>query len=100
MSNDIREEAEVVMMKFQIKHRWSGHLLFECKLTEEIKEQEYRFQLGFVVKKAIEEGADLRHADLRGANLRGANLRDADLRGADIRDASLAGADLTGTKHH
>ena len=95
MSNDVRKEAEAVIMKFQIKHRWSGHLLFECKLSEEIKEQEYRFQLGFVVKKAIEEGADLRHADLRDAN-----LRDADLRGADIRDASLAGADLTGAKHH
>jgi uncharacterized protein YjbI with pentapeptide repeats len=78
-------------MKFEIKHRWSGVILFslECE------------SLKLCVSAAVGSGADLcdanlRGADLRGADLRGADLCDADLRGADLRGADLGGADLRG----
>lgn len=71
-------------MKFEIKNRWSGAVMFECELSAEVAGMEYRFQLGFAVKKAVE-------AD---ANLAGANLADAYL-----ADANLAGAYLAGAKN-
>ena len=78
-------------MKFEIKHRISGDILFSVK-TESLR---------LAVGLAVKAGADLRHANLWGADLRGADLRhadlgDADLRGADLRHANLWGADLRG----
>jgi len=93
-------------MKFAIRHRYSGSVLFALE-TESLK---------MCVEAAIQGGADLQDADLRcedlrgadlrgadllgadllGANLQDADLRGADLRGADIRDANLRGADLHG----
>ena len=40
-------------MKFAIKRRWSGEVMFECELTAEIAVKSYRLQLGFAVKKAV-----------------------------------------------
>ncbi len=76
-------------MKFEIKSRWDGKILFSIA-TKSWK---------LAVEAAVKAKADLRGADLRGAYLRGADLRDAnlggaDLRGADLRDANLGGADL------
>ena len=71
-------------MKYEIKHRWNGSVLFsfECgSLREAVVEA--------AKQKANLRGADLRGADLRGANLRGANLRGANLSGADLNDANL-----------
>ena len=64
-------------MPVEIKHRYTGALLFTY------------------------DGADLREAYLReanlsGANLRGANLSGADLIGANLREANLSGANLSG----
>ena len=66
-------------MKFEIKHRFSGALLFslECE------------SLKLCLEAAVKEKANLRYADLRGANLRGADLRGANLRGADLLGADL-----------
>lgn len=47
-------------------------------------------------KRAILEGADLRHANLEGADLEGAVLRGANLRCANLEGAYLGGADLRG----
>ena len=56
-------------VKFEIKNRWTGSVLFEYeKENNTIKE---------TVEKAVEEGANLGGADLEGANLRGANLAGA-----------------------
>ena len=82
-------------MKFSIKKRFTGNVLYECELDAEIAGKDYSFQLGFAVKSAVKHGADLRDANLRDANLRGANLRGAYLRGADLRDADLSDADLS-----
>ena len=70
------------MKTFEIRHRYTGLVLFEVK-SGSLKDANLRY-------------ANLRDADLRGANLRYANLRDADLRGADLRGADLRGADLRG----
>ena len=75
-------------VKFEIKNRWTGSVLFEYeKENNTLKD---------TVEKAIEEGANLRGADLEGANLEGADLRGADLRGADLEGAYLEGAYLEG----
>ncbi len=81
-------------MKFEIKNSWSGQAQYSCELDAEVSGWTYRAQLGFAVKRAFSEGADLRGAVLRGADLRGAVLRGADLRGADLRGAVLRDADL------
>ena len=81
-------------MKFEIKHRLTGVVLFALECGS----------LKLCVEAAVKEKAYLRGADLGGAylvgaylvgaNLRGANLRGADLGGADLGGANLVGADL------
>ena len=78
-------------MKFEIKHRWNGNVLFSLE-TESIK---------LAVEAAVKSDANLRDvdlgdADLGDANLYGANLGGANLRGADLGDANLGDADLGG----
>ena len=81
-------------MKFEIKHRWTGEILFECKADS------MRLAVELAVrKKANLAGANLADANLAGANLAGANLAgaylaDANLAGANLADANLAGANL------
>jgi len=82
------------MMNFEIKNRWTSEVIFSCELPAELAGMEYRFQLGFAVKKAAAAKADLRNADLSDADLRNADLRGADLSDADLRNANLSGADL------
>ena len=81
-------------MKFEIKHRYSGELLFSIE-TETMK---------MAVEAAIKQKADLRYADfscanlsyadLRYADFSSANLSYADLRSADLRSANLSCANL------
>ena len=85
-------------MNFQIKHRFTGAVLFELE-TKSLKLcVEAAVKLSAYLGDADLRGADLRDAylggaDLRGANLARANLRGANLRDADLRDAYLARAD-------
>ena len=58
-------------MNFEIKSRFTSAVMFSCELSAEVAGMEYRFQLGFAVKKAVEAGANL-----SGANLSGAIWRD------------------------
>ena len=81
-------------MKFEIKHRVTGAVLFELECGS----------LKLCVEAAVKQGAYLRGAYLQGAYLRGAYLRGAylqgaDLRGADLHGAYLHGADLQGAKN-
>ena len=90
--------------KIQIKHRWTGNVLFEHECTtildclkEAIKKGaglRDAYLQGAYLRGAYLQGAGLQGADLRGAYLRGAYLRDADLRGADLQGADLQDADL------
>jgi len=79
---------------FQIKNRFTGAVIFECELSADVVDKEYRFQLGFAVKKAVEARANLARANLAGAYLGGANLADANLARANLAGAYLGGANL------
>ena len=81
-------------MKFEIHNRWSCAVQYTCELSATVADKSYSIQLGFAIKKAIAEKANLRGADLSGANLSGADLSDASLLNADLSDANLSGADL------
>ena len=94
------------MPLFEIKHRFTGSLLFSLQ-TESLKlcvqaavEANANFRgadlSGANLSGAYLSGANLRGADLSGANLSGANLRDANLSGANLRGADLSGANLSG----
>src|SRR3990167_4985107 len=68
-------------MKFEIKNRWSGKLIFS------VEAENWRFAVEAAIKS---------EANLSGANLSGANLSWADLSGADLSGANLSGANLSG----
>ncbi len=72
------------MALIEIKHRFTGSVLFELDCGG----------IKICLEAALKAGADLRGADLRGAYLRGANLGGADLSGADLYGADLYGANL------
>ena len=74
---------------FQIKNRFTGAVIFECELSADVAGKEYRFQLGFAVKKAVEAGANLAGAYLVGANLAGAYLAGAYLANAKWSDGII-----------
>jgi hypothetical protein len=73
-------------MKFEIKHKTTGTVLYSFKGEG----------LSDAVMKAVKEGANLEGANLEGANLRGANLEGANLWVANLRGANLEGANLEG----
>ena len=75
-------------VKFEIKNRWTGSVLFEYEKEDNTLKE--------TVEKAIEEGANLEGANLGGANLEGADLGGAYLGGADLGGANLGGAYLGG----
>src|ERR1051325_243734 len=83
-------------MKFEIHNRWSGAVQYTCELSAEVADKSYSIQLGFAIKKAIAEKANLHETNLRDASLRDADLSDASLRGGDLSGANLNGADLIG----
>ena len=95
--------------KFEIKHRYSGAVLFEME-TESIKlclEAAVKSEADLSeanLSRAYLSEADLSEAHLRGAHLRWANLSEADLSeanlsGADLSRAYLRGAHLSGAKN-
>jgi len=71
----------------QIKHRWTGDLLYEGLSGMTMRE---------TLESSTKSGADLSGADLSGADLSGADLSGADLSGADLSGANLSGANLSG----
>jgi uncharacterized protein YjbI with pentapeptide repeats len=81
-------------MNVQIKHRFTGAVLFEAELDAAYDSATDAVRLGVAVRLALKVHADLRDAYLRGADLGGAYLGGAYLRGADLRGANLGGADL------
>ena len=101
MNTDMTETIE----KFEVRNRWTSAVQFvaEIGVTPDLS---YNIKLGFAVRWATKNGADLSGADLSGADLYGAdlsganlseaNLSGADLSGADLYRADLSGADLSG----
>ena len=79
------------MSTIQIKHRYTGAVLYEHEPTDEQQAS------GLAMRAAI-EAAFKCNANLRGADLSGANLSDTNLSGANLRGANLSGADLIGIR--
>lgn len=71
------------MTTIQIKHRWTGAVLFECEAPEGI---EIRQHIRHALEKANKARADLSYSNLSYSNLSGSNLRGADLSGSDLSD--------------
>ena len=82
-------------MKVEIKHRYTGAVLFACDVPDENSGMAMRHAL----EKATEAGANLAGVNLTGANLTSANLADANLADANLTGADLADASLTGAKN-
>ena len=87
-------------MKFEIKSRWTGAVIFTADIDCD-DGASHGIRLGLAVKVAVKARADLASANLSGANLyvadlSGANLAGANLHGADLASADLAGANLYG----
>ena len=83
------------MMKYQIKHRYTSEVIFEC----EVDEQESGMNARHALEKAVAAKTNLSGASLSGANLSGASLIGANLSGANLSGANLSGAKkLTGPR--
>ena len=72
-------------MKIEIKHRWSGEILFSAEAES----------FPFAVEMAIKSKASLSRANLSGASLSRADLSGANLSGADLYGADLSRANLS-----
>ena len=72
-------------MKIEIKHHWTGAVLFSTD-AESLKD---------ALDKAVTSGSNLRGCDLRGSSLSYSDLRGCDLRGCDLSYSNLSGSDLT-----
>jgi hypothetical protein len=83
---DTTTPADDGLTHYEIKHRWSGAVMFTGRFGS----------LRLCVEAAFVAKTDLRNTNLRGAYLSGADLRGADLSGADLSGAYLSGADLRG----
>jgi len=88
-------------MKFEIKNKWTGVILFSMETdsfrtcVEAARAGLGYADLGYVnLSFADLGGAKLTGAKLTGANLKAANLRGADLGGANLKAANLRGVDL------
>jgi hypothetical protein len=82
-------------MKFEIKNRFNGRVIFSLE-TESMKLcVEAAWKAGANLSRANLSGADLSRANLSGANLSGANLSGANLSGANLSRANLSRANLS-----
>jgi uncharacterized protein YjbI with pentapeptide repeats len=77
---------EISAMKFEIKHRGNGSVLFSLETTS----------LKLCVEAAVKSGVNLHGVNLHGANLSGAYLSGAYLYGANLSGVNLHGAYLYG----
>jgi uncharacterized protein YjbI with pentapeptide repeats len=82
-------------MKIEIKHRWSGSVLFSIETDSMKLAVEAAVKQKVSLREADLSEADLRAADLRAANLRAANLSEANLSEADLSEADLSEANLS-----
>jgi len=80
-------------VKFAIKHRFSGSVLFEAEI-DATDDTPLSIKLGLSVKWAISAKANLRYANLSSADLSSANLRYANLSYANLSYANLSSANL------
>ena len=70
----------------EIKHRYTGAVIYSCE-AEAFRE---------CAERAVKEKVSLRGANMRWADLREANMSGANMRGADMSGANMIGADMRG----
>ena len=81
-------------MKVDIRNRWSGAVQFTAEI-ECAEDATTSVRIGFAVKWAVKNKADLSEANLSGANLSWANLSGANLSRANLSWANLSRANLS-----
>ena len=74
-------------MLFEIKHRYSGAVLFALETTS----------MKLCVQTAIKSGSNLSYSDLRGSDLSGSDLRGSNLSYSDLSYSNLSYSDLSGS---
>jgi len=79
-------------MKHQIKHPYTGAVLFDCDVPDDIPVEQVTC---YALEKANLSGVNLSGADLSGADLSGADLSGANLSRANLSGANLSGANLS-----
>ena len=72
-------------MKFEIKNRFNGSIIFSIETTS----------FSLCVEAAIKNSADLSYSDLRYSDLRSADLRSANLSYSDLSYSDLSYSDLS-----
>ena len=83
-------------MKIEIKHRFTGAVIFSVEAVSMREAVEAALAAGCNLIGADLTGADLRVCDLSGADLRGCDLRGCDLRVCNLTGCNLTYADLSG----
>ena len=81
--------------KFEVRNRWTSAVQFVAEISV-TSDMSYGIKLGFAVRWATKNGANLSGADLYRANLSVANLSVANLSGANLSGANLSVANLYG----
>ena len=76
-------------MKFEIKNRFNGNIIFSFESSS------FKICVETAIKAKIDlSGSDLRWSDLSGSDLSGSDLRGSDLRGSNLRGSDLSGSNL------
>lgn len=75
-------------MKHQIKNRYTGDVIYECDVPDDLPSG---MRARHALESAVRGGANLDGTNLRGAHLSGAYLRDANLSGAKVGGKTVAG---------
>ena len=82
-------------MKYEIKHRYTGAVLFTAELGAEYDNESESIRLGAAVKIAVKAKANLSYSNLSYSNLRGSNLSGSNLSYSDLSGSDLLGSDLS-----
>ena len=77
-------------MKYQIKNRWDGSVIFEAEI-ECAADTRDDVKLGLAIRVAVSALANLAGANLEGAYLAGAYLAGANLEGANLEGVKVDG---------
>ena len=87
-------------MKIEIKHLYSGEVLFSHECEDNTIKVTVReaVKVGANLRKADLSGVDLSEANLSKADLIGVNLSGVDLRWVDLREAKLGDFTLIGSR--
>ena len=79
----------------EIKHRYTGAVIYSCEAETFRECAERAVKEKVSLSEADMRGADMSWADMRGADMREADMRGADMSWADMREANMRGANMS-----